>query len=64
MNAPAIEALLKTNYAVEINIITIRDILKEIRKVFYRYYYIDYQSCILGEKNHNQNFSFDELLFT
>ena len=64
MSAPAIEAFLKNTYSIEINIITIRNILNEIRKIFYRYYIIEYQSNLLGERDANNNFSFDESLFT
>ena len=64
MNSPAIEAFLKNTYSIEINIITIRNILNEIRKIFYRYYIIEYQSNLLGERDANNNFSIDESLFT
>jgi len=35
MNAPSIVNFLKSNYNIDINIVTVRDILNEIRKVFY-----------------------------
>ena len=64
MNAPSIVNFLKSNYNIDINIVTVRDILNEIRKVFYRYYFIEYQSELLGKKDTNISFSVDESLFT
>ena len=64
MNSPVIEAFLKNTYSIEINIITIGNILNEIRKIFCRYYIIEYHSNLLGERDANNNFSIDESLFT
>ena len=50
MNASSIVNFLKSNYNIDISIFNIRDILNEIRKVFYHYYYIEYQTKIIGKK--------------
>ena len=47
-----------------ININTIREIFKEIRRVIVEYYFILYQSEILGERDAHDYFSIDESLFT
>ena len=49
------------NYNINLNLKTIRNILNDILSVIYRYYYIEYQSTILGEKNVHANFSVEEV---
>ena len=64
MNANATFKYISSNFSISINIATIRNIFQEIRNVIFKYYYIVYQSELLGYANENNNFSVDESHFT